>query len=50
MDPNEALRELRDWAHANHGVDDNAEIFEGLDHWLCAGGFLPDDWKQMGNR
>lgn len=55
MDPNKALAEMRDLvkrAHlAVHGsdisymADEMADIFEGLDEWLCKGGFLPDSWE-----
>jgi hypothetical protein len=55
MDPNEALKIIRKEMHrltTSYVYDEEAlsAAWDGLDHWLCAGGFLPSDWTQMGNR
>lgn len=50
MDPNEALRQIRESAsryldsgrHVDAGT--LAEHVEALDEWLSRGGFLPDAW------
>lgn len=53
MDPNEALKQIR----AIVAQDNDAEmdedafyrlkiLFEGLDHWVSHGGFLPVDWDR----
>lgn len=60
MDPNEALKMIRDLALEARGVIDATPIgeyteahdvldrmtntFEGLDAWISRGGFLPDGW------
>ncbi len=52
MDPNETLREIRELlASVNeihtldeHETDRLAELFEALDQWLTAAGFLPESW------
>lgn len=58
MDPDEALKIVREgMAKAisdtwNAEVDEldwldrTAEAFQGLDEWLCRGGFLPTDWNK----
>lgn len=49
MDPNEALRMIREWAAEEHELRDDEDIaaaFRGLDEWICRGGFLPRDWEQ----
>lgn len=54
MDPDEALRQLREEAARILEAADNeeeadatrmAELFQGLDEWVVRGGFLPKDWK-----
>lgn len=51
MDPNEALRELRDLVKdtlagpLNQTAIDLSERFEALDAWLSKGGFLPKPWQ-----
>lgn len=52
MDPNEALRQLREISAAVLSKPEGAElallelagIFQGLDFWIIRGGFLPADW------
>jgi len=52
MDPNAALRELRDImalikSHrrmTSEQLDHMAELFDGLDEWLSRGGFFPTPW------
>lgn len=56
MDPNAALKEMREIASTNLDLwNDNeivvkfvqlVELFEGLDQWLSKGGHLPDDWAR----
>lgn len=61
MDPNEALKNLREaardnLAHAEEFKDrpgellvmiyEAAESFQALDEWLSKGGFLPADWQR----
>lgn len=57
MDPDEALKELRELAYAITLTDGKpgeairigqelAEKFESLDDWIVKGGFLPKDWKR----
>lgn len=54
MDPNEALRMLREWVkdvRADYHEEafterDAAELFAGLDEWITNGGFLPADWGE----
>lgn len=59
MDPNEALRRIRDairaaqecqdpqdWA--DHAID-AIDAFEALDGWIMRGGFLPRDWTESLN-
>jgi len=58
MDPNEALKRLRDLMEglkeaADSGDDidhddvgDAVNVWEGLDHWLSGKGFLPKDWQR----
>lgn len=50
MDPEIALFELRQLAQdlywAQPETSRFAEIFQGLDEWLTAGGFLPKDWHR----
>ena len=54
MDPNEALDRLRAFVQQVnlHGrfttetVESVAEAADALDTWLCAGGFLPEDWAK----
>ncbi len=50
MDPDEALRQLREWAAK---IEDDAcypddlraaELFQGLDQWLCSQGYRPKAW------
>lgn len=47
VDPNEALNGIRDILDTSVDPDYDllTTLFEGLDDWLCAGGFLPHDWK-----
>lgn len=50
MDPNEALRTLRQWTMKsrygpNITEEEARQAFEDLDGWLTKGGFLPTDWK-----
>jgi hypothetical protein len=54
MDPEQALRELREWARwvldryeecEDHEVR-AAEVFDSLDHWLTHAGYLPGPWGQ----
>lgn len=53
MDPNEALRQLRELVHtclysedeAPDIATDLAQQFEALDEWLSKGGFPPDAWR-----
>lgn len=51
MDPNEALRVLREWAGNEDPADqpptidaDAVDAFRALDQWLSRGGFLPSAW------
>lgn len=51
MDPNEALRLLREWsdrieqrAACPEDVD-AAMVFDGLDQWLTRGGAWPHSWE-----
>lgn len=53
MDPDAALARIRELAEriVNYTVDqpvpdkqELAELFLGLDQWICRGGFLPQDW------
>ena len=59
MDPNEALRALRDEIaafraafegdnqDAEHAAASNvADLAEAFDNWLTKGGSLTDDWKE----
>lgn len=54
MDPDEALRQLRECLKALQDVEDpdGAEVafllerFEALDTWLTGGGFLPQAWER----
>jgi len=66
MDPNAALRDLRDLVKdifADNLLDfdredyelagklqDIAERFDAIDHWLTCGGFLPKDWERQEKR
>jgi hypothetical protein len=63
MDPNAALEAMRQAIKAlraaAEGDSNDAEIqaghdvadyAEGLDEWLCKGGFLPDPWTHGGSR
>lgn len=47
MDPDETLNCIRDILDTlvDPDYDQLARLFESLDDWLCAGGFLPHDWK-----
>jgi hypothetical protein len=56
MDPNEVLKRLReyvkDWSEATLNRDDSADdldtvldLFDALDTWIAAGGFIPRDWE-----
>lgn len=53
MDPNAALRELRDITAlikqhrrmTQDQLDHMSELFEGLDNWITQGGFLPKVWN-----
>lgn len=53
MDPEIALFELRELAHELYWSQPQssrmADLFIGLDEWLSAGGFLPDDWAHRGS-
>ena len=51
MDPNQTLKDLRALRakiHADDSADEKAEematLFQALDEWLLAGGFLPRAW------
>jgi hypothetical protein len=44
MDPNAALRELREAIHQDD-THTAAERFEALDEWLSRGGYLPERWQ-----
>jgi hypothetical protein len=51
MDPNAALTEIRKivakaGAGQSFDADRLAELFSGLDSWICGGGFLPSDWAR----
>lgn len=58
MDPNEALRQLRDalrrLRYADSHTDEQntvdyevvAEYAQALDEWLSKGGFLPERWAR----
>jgi hypothetical protein len=48
MDPNAALEELREkLADPNENdLEEISILFEGLDSWLCRGGFLPIPWQR----
>jgi hypothetical protein len=60
MDPDAALEKLRELVteineNREQAIADPewlliefAESFEALDNWLVSGGFLPADWKKMG--
>jgi hypothetical protein len=57
MDPDAALDELRSWVDgdnsgrpASERADRMGELFDGLDRWLCTGGFLPAPWTHGGDR
>lgn len=51
MDPDETLNNIRDIldTKVDPDYDQLSELFKGLDDWLCAGGFLPHDWKWRGS-
>lgn len=61
MDPNEALRMLRDaysrWedtlgGHTGEHIDAGSDLRDAavaLDEYLSKGGFLPEDWRGMNN-
>jgi hypothetical protein len=48
MDPEVTLHELRKLANKGRWTKADAErfadLFNGLDHWLTIGGFLPKRW------
>ena len=54
MDPNEALKEIRSILESDRRIQPSDltveqvarlhELVAGLDGWLSAGGFLPNDW------
>jgi hypothetical protein len=47
MDPNAALTKIRELIADGDSADMLlVEAFEGLDNWLCKGGFLPSDWQR----
>lgn len=50
MDPNETLEQLRGEVEllpeGMHSLPLLIELWEGLDTWLSAGGFLPSDWAR----
>jgi hypothetical protein len=51
MDPDAALREIRalvfEQLHGDKADPDRlAELIDGLDGWIRAGGFLPSSWQQ----
>lgn len=55
MDPEVALATIRRLIGEIHAADNLrdqavlgenlADVVEGLDEWLCKGGYLPDAWK-----
>ena len=53
MDPNKALKEIRDLVKRTLDGEDEAyamdlaESVESLDKWITGGGFLPGDWKNQ---
>lgn len=54
MDPNEALRQIRELITELQAVDFDDEripaltnAVSDLDSWLSAGGYLPDAWKRF---
>lgn len=51
MDPDETLNGIRGIldTSVDRDYDRLAGLFEDLDNWLCAGGFLPHDWKWRGS-
>lgn len=58
MDPNAALAELRRLIDGptpeidsfDDLIDKITPVWQGLDQWLSAGGFLPDDWARLHGR
>lgn len=56
MDPDEALKSLREWAETLEALEDLGdatrakELFQALDKWLSKGGFLPADWDEQVKR
>lgn len=53
MDPNRTLELLREfynnWQDDNLTAEDAEEmvqLFDDLDNWIVAGGFLPDEWQR----
>lgn len=55
MDPNETLLRLRrivrnindDLDSATTAEETMVELFQSLDDWIQAGGFLPTDWEEV---
>jgi hypothetical protein len=53
MDPNATLQELRELYNEvvqDEGTDVDAayvlDLFDALDNWIIAGGFLPNEWRR----
>ena len=44
MDPNATLAEIRHLVDTGADHDELRTAVNALDHWLTAGGFLPDAW------
>ena len=45
MDPEKALQEIRQICKdAEPDVQRLVDLFEGLDHWILKGGYLPTEW------
>lgn len=46
MDPDAALKRIRELINDGDSADVMLiDAFQGLDEWLCKGGFLPKEWR-----